>query len=317
MSACCRGVERVITLKSQEALTLPIFSMTGFARAEGYDDRCSWEWEARSVNGKGLDVRCRLPSGFENLEQVVRERVKTALRRGNVTVNLNITRVQVAGAYQVNEDVLEGLVAMLPKLSAMVPGATPATLDGLLALKGVIEVRDDVLSDEARAELEDAVLSGLDDVLRALSAMRREEGDHLADVLGGQIDGIESLCDEAAKLAALQPETISQRLKKQVAALLHDIPELPAERLAQEAALLMTKADIVEELDRLTAHVAAARSLLVVDAAIGRKLDFLCQEFNREANTLCSKSADIELTRIGLDLKALIEQFREQVQNIE
>lgn len=297
--------------------SVAIFSMTGFARAEGYDDRCSWVWEARSVNGKGLDVRCRLPSGFENLELQVRERVKKSLRRGNVTVNLGVTWVQAAGAYRINEELLDGLVAMLPKLSEKFPDATPVSLDGLLALKGVIEIREDVLSDDGRAELEDGVMTGLDDALNALSVMREEEGERLSDTLNGQIDGIESLCATAGKHAALQPEAIRARLREQVAALLEDIPELPAERLAQEAAMLMTKADIAEELDRLSAHVAAARALMTNEVAIGRKLDFLCQEFNREANTLCSKSGDVELTRIGLDLKALIEQFREQVQNIE
>ena len=293
------------------------YSMTGFARTEGYDDHCSWVWEARSVNGKGLDVRCRLPSGFENLEQQVRDRTKTALRRGNVTVNLAVTWVKSAGAYRVNEDVLDGLVAMLPLLSDKVPGATPASLDGLVALKGVIEIRDDVQSDEDRAELEGGVMSGLDETLAALSAMRRDEGEHLARVLGEQLDGIEALCADATSLAVLQPEAIRRRLAEQVAALMVDVPELPAERLAQEAAVLMIKADIAEELDRLSAHVAAARTLMADEMAVGRKLDFLCQEFMREANTLCSKSSDIELTRIGLDLKALIEQFREQVQNIE
>ena len=291
--------------------------MTGFARAEGYDDRCSWVWEARSVNGKGLDVRCRLPSGFENLEAQVRERVKKSLRRGNVSVNLAVTWVQTAGAYRINEELLDGLVAMLPKLSAKVPDATPASLDGLLALKGVIEIREDVLSDEGRAELENGIMTGLNETLADLSAMRGEEGERLSDVLNGQIDGIENLCAMAGKLAALQPQAIRTRLREQVAALLEDVPELPAERLAQEAAMLMTKADIAEELDRLSAHVGAARALMADETAIGRKLDFLCQEFNREANTLCSKSSDVEMTRIGLDLKALIEQFREQVQNIE
>ena len=296
---------------------MAIISMTGFARAEGYDDRCSWVWEARSVNGKGLDVRCRLPSGFENLESQVRERVKKSLRRGNVSVNLAVTWVQTAGAYRINEELLDGLVAMLPKLSAKVPDATPASLDGLLALKGVIEVREDVLSDDGRAELENGIMAGLDETLANLSVMRGEEGERLSDALNGQIDGIEGLCAAAGKLAALQPDAIRTRLREQVSALLEDVPELPAERLAQEAAMLMTKADIAEELDRLSAHVAAARTLMAEDVAIGRKLDFLCQEFNREANTLCSKSSDVELTRIGLDLKALIEQFREQVQNIE
>ncbi len=296
---------------------MPTFSMTGYARTEGSSDRCCWVWETRSVNGKGLDVRCRLPSGFENLEQPVRQRVKGALRRGHVTVNLSLTWEQTEGVYRVNEQVLDELAAMLPKLAAKIPDAAPATLDGLLALRGVIEVRDDGLSDDVRAETEAAVMAGLDHALHSLSAMRQQEGQRLADVLNDQIDGIESLCDDVGKLAALQPDAIRHRLQEQVAALLHDVPALPAERLAQEAAVLMIKADVAEELDRLVAHVSAARALMAEDVAIGRKLDFLCQEFMREANTLCSKSADVQMTRIGLDLKALIEQFREQVQNIE
>lgn len=291
--------------------------MTGFARTEGHDPRCTWIWEVRSVNGKGLDIRCRVPLGFERLELNVRERIQNTFRRGNVSANLSISWIQASGGYRVNEEVLDSILSVLPKLTEKVPSATTPGLDGLLGLKGVIEARDDALEEEERDRLEAQLLGGLDKSLEALENMRTGEGDKLHQVLRQQIDGIEDLCEAAVRLAEVQPEKIRQRLKKQIESLLEEIPALPEERLAQEAALLMTKADIAEELDRLSAHVEAARKLLGQGGAIGRKLDFLCQEFNREANTLCSKSSDVELTRIGLDLKARIEQFREQVQNIE
>jgi len=296
---------------------MSIHSMTGFARTEGYDAHCSWVWEARSVNGKGLDVRSRLPGGLEQLEQPVRERIKKALRRGNVSASLTVTWVKTAGAFRVNQETLDHYIQLLPELTQKIPGLAAPSVDGLLSLRGVIEANDEALPDDARAQLEATLLTGLDQALTALQAMRAEEGGKLATVLGQQVDTIESLCLEAGKLAAAHPDAIAKRLAEQVAALLQDVPALPAERLAQEAALLMTKADIAEELDRLAAHITATRDLMAVDEAIGRKLDFLCQEFNREANTLCSKSGDVDLTRIGLELKAQIEQFREQVQNIE
>lgn len=296
---------------------MAINSMTGFARAEGHDDDYSWVWEARSVNGKGLDVRCRLPSGFEALEQTVRDRAKQTLRRGNVSLSLSLTRTLAASSRHLNEDVFDSIAALLPDLAARVPDAAPASLDGLLALRGVLDSGDEGLTDAQTKQLEPALMAGLDAALAALTDMRRAEGGRLAEVLCGQIDTIEALSAEALRLAATQPDAIARRLAEQVGALLKEVPALPAERLAQEAALLMTKADVSEELDRLAAHAAAARELMAADAAIGRKLDFLCQEFNREANTLCSKSADVDLTRVGLDLKAAIEQFREQVQNIE
>jgi len=296
---------------------LPLQSMTGYARSEGYDDHCSWTWEVRGVNGKGLDVRCRLPGGFEAMETVARDRIKKRLRRGNISVSLQVDWVRKGAAYGINEEVLKSYISLLPELSAQAPDAQPASMDGLLALKGVIEPREESLSEDTQKQLETAMLTSLDEALSALHAMRNEEGGRLSEVLSGQVDIIESLCAEAAALSALRPDAIRKRLKQQVEALLEDVPSLSAERLEQEAALLMSKADINEELDRLTAHVSAARDLMKRDAAVGRKLDFLCQEFNREANTLCSKSGDVELTRIGLDLKAVIEQFREQVQNIE
>lgn len=298
-------------------MLVAIHSMTGFARTEGENDDCSWVWEARSVNGKGLDVRCRLPSGFEAMEQAVRDRAKQTLRRGNVSLSLTIARTSAATSRRLNEEVFDSIAALLPDLAARVPGAAPASLDGLLALRGVLESGDEGLGEDQYEQLKPALMAGLDAALAALADMRRTEGGRLDEVLSGQIDAIKGLSTEAAKLAAMQPDAIAKRLGEQVEALLKEIPALPAERLAQEAALLMTKADVSEELDRLTAHIEAARELMSADAAIGRKLDFLCQEFNREANTLCSKSADVDLTRVGLDLKAAIEQFREQVQNIE
>lgn len=291
--------------------------MTGYARCEGYDDQCSWSWEVRGVNSKGLDVRIRLPAGFEAMESKVRDRTKKRLRRGNISVSLNIEWISQGGAFAVNEKALKSIINILPELSRQVPNAAPATLDGILGLKGIIESQDENESGEILEQLESTVLEGLEDALNAMLSMRADEGERLATVLSVQLDTIEGLVLEAGKLAAVRPDAIRKRLKEQVETLLEDVPSLSSERLEQEAALLMTKADISEELDRLSAHVSAARDLMSQDAAIGRKLDFLCQEFNREANTLCSKSGDVDLTRIGLDLKAMIEQFREQVQNIE
>jgi uncharacterized protein (TIGR00255 family) len=291
--------------------------MTGYARTEGYNEHCSWTWEVRGVNGKGLDVRCRVPGGFETLDVTARDRAKKCLRRGNITLSLSIEWARKGEAFVINEAALKNYVDLLPQLSRQVPDARPVTMDGLLSLKGVIEPSDQSLSDDTQKGLEIFLLKDLDETLVALQTMRDEEGARLGDVLNQQVDTIASLCQAAAKVAAIRPDAIRKRLKKQVEVLLEDVPTLSAERLEQEAALLMTKADISEELDRLSAHVAAAQDLLKQDSSIGRKLDFLCQEFNREANTLCSKSGDVELTRIGLDMKAMIEQFREQVQNIE
>jgi uncharacterized protein (TIGR00255 family) len=296
---------------------LSVHSMTGYARTEGYNEHCSWTWEVRGVNGKGLDVRCRVPGGFETLDVTARDRAKKCLRRGNITLSLSIEWARKGEAFVINEAALKNYVDLLPQLSRQVPDARPVTMDGLLSLKGVIEPSDQSLSDDTQKGLEIFLLKDLDETLVALQTMRDEEGARLGDVLNQQVDTIASLCQAAAKVAAIRPDAIRKRLKKQVEVLLEDVPTLSAERLEQEAALLMTKADISEELDRLSAHVAAAQDLLKQDSSIGRKLDFLCQEFNREANTLCSKSGDVELTRIGLDMKAMIEQFREQVQNIE
>jgi len=291
--------------------------MTGFARSEGQSNGCSWTWELKSVNAKGLDVRCRVPNGFENLEKAARDRVAKTFKRGNVTVNLTFSWIKGDAGFRVNPQVLEELLATLPEIRKQLPDAAPPSVDGLLALRGVIEPVEEELSDVARSALDSEILESFEPALAALLAMRDDEGARLSEALDTRLDEIADLSGDAEKLAALQPDAIRERLKTQVETLLADISALSEDRLAQEAALLMTKADIREELDRLKAHEQAARELMGNGGAVGRKLDFLCQEFNREANTLCSKSQDVTLTRIGLDMKSAIEQFREQVQNIE
>ncbi len=291
--------------------------MTGFGRTEGQTDGCAWVWELRSVNGKGLDIRCRLPAGFEVLEPPSRGRVAALFKRGNISLNLTLERTAQAGSVRLNEAVLDQIMALLPEIESRLPRAAPPSAERLLALRGVIEVVDEMPGGDERVALETALLDGLDEALQALASMRRQEGARLLSVLVEQLDRIAALCSQAEALAAMQPAAIFERLRQQIAALGETVPALPEERLAQEVALLATKVDTREELDRLKSHLDAVRALLAGDDAVGRRLDFLCQEFNREANTLCSKSADVELTAVGIELKAVIEQFREQVQNIE
>lgn len=296
---------------------MKISSMTGFARSDGSSPDCVWGWEVKSVNGKGLDVRLRLPRGFDFLEAKVREAFTRRFTRGNLQVNLDLIWNEQGGGIAVNEDALGCVLDAISNLQHRDANFAPASPDGILALRGVLETADSEVSDEQRQALADDLLAGLDRVLDQLEQARDAEGARLGAVLLGQLETIERLSVEAAQLAATQPDSIRAKLKEQIEALMADVKGLDETRLHQEAALLMTKADVREELDRLKAHGAAARDLLADDGAIGRRLDFLCQEFNREANTLCSKSADVELTRIGLEMKAVIEQFREQVQNIE
>ncbi|MEO5338119.1 MAG: YicC family protein [Magnetospirillum sp. WYHS-4] len=296
---------------------MSIVSMTGFSRIQGHDGHVSWTWEARSVNSKGREVRCRLPTGFDTLEAMARERANGRFQRGNINIGLTLHRIQSASGYRINTDLLDRLVGLLPHLRTKVPNATPPTLDGLLAVRGIVEPIEEEDSEEARAALEKALLVDLDRAFEALAAMRAAEGANLKAVLDGLLDRIEDLRKASEGCAAAQPMAVRDRFLARLKDLMAGSPPLSEERLAQEIALLAGKADVREELDRLAAHVDQARGLLAGGGAVGRKLDFLCQEFNREANTLCSKSGDVELTRIGLDLKATIEQFREQVQNIE
>ena len=290
--------------------------MTGFGRAEGTSDRLAWAWEARSVNGRGLDLRCRLPQGFDALEAAARKRLADAFARGNVNITLRIERATAPDAVRINEAVLADLVARARSLRESLPEAG-FSIDGLLAVRGVVEPAEPSEDEAARGARETALLASLDEAVAGLLAARREEGARLAVVLAEQLDEIDSLVARAAASAEARPEAARARLETQLKTLLEERTGLSEDRLAQELALLAVKADIGEELDRLRAHIAQARDLLTEEGAVGRRLDFLNQEFNREANTLTSKSGDIELTRIGLDLKVVIDRFREQVQNIE
>ena len=302
--------------KSAAKKATPIASMTGYARKEGGDGQVTWTWEIKSVNGRALDVRCRIQSGYEALEPVARGIAQEHCTRGNLQISLNVNRGKAPRSFRLNREALNRVVELAAELEGTIPG-DPPRLDGLLALPGVIEMQDE---EETKAQLDTREAAMEEDLilaLEALTAMRRGEGARLKTLIGGHLDQVAQLTEDAAKCAAARPEALRERLRKQVEELLQASPALSEERLAQEAALLATKADVREELDRLRAHVAAASELVGGGGAVGRRLDFLCQEFNREANTLCSKSGDVALTRIGLDLKAVIDQMREQVQNIE
>jgi uncharacterized protein (TIGR00255 family) len=294
--------------------------MTGYARAQGADDRRRWAWEARSVNGRNLDIRCRMPQGFDRLENPARNAVGAKLRRGNVALTLTIASERQGKPLRINQALLAELCTLADEVRRTT-GAAPPAVDGLLRVRGVIEEEDEGEdTEEALSRLDKALTATLDEVLKALAAARAAEGQALARVITGHVDEIETLCRRAAERALAQTGTVRARFDSQLGELLERAPPLSEERFAQEVALLVGKADVREELDRLDAHIAQARALLVdarPDNPVGRKFDFLCQEFNREANTLCSKSADIELTRVGIDLKGAIERMREQVQNVE
>ena len=288
--------------------------MTGFARVEGAEGVWSWAVEARSVNGRNLDVRFRGPPGFDLLEKGVRDGAQARFQRGQVTVGLQAKRAESAVAVSVNVEQLDRYLAMLDPL-VKAGRAQPPTADGLLALRGVLEAVDAEDDPQVRAAVEQAMASTLLAALDALKASRLAEGAALAPVLGGQVARIGQLVAAAETEAVGQPVVIRDRFARRLKELAGEAAS--EERIIQEAAAQAVKADVREELDRLTAHVASARGLLAEDVAAGRRLDFLTQEFMREANTLCSKSATPALTAIGLDLKAVIEQFREQVQNVE
>jgi uncharacterized protein (TIGR00255 family) len=288
--------------------------MTGFGRAEGALGGWSWAVEARSVNGRNLEVRFRGPSGLDGLERAAREGAQSRFQRGQVTVGVQARRSEGAAAVRINLEQLERYLALGAPYVADGRAAAPR-IDGLLALRGVVEADDAGLEPEAQAELEAAIGVSIAAALDELLATRRGEGAALLPVLGGQVDRIGVLAGQARGVAAGQPAAIKARFEARLKELAGEAAT--EERIVQEAAAMGVKADVAEELDRLGGHVDAARALLAADGAVGRRLDFLTQEFMREANTLCSKSALSALTTLGLDLKATIEQFREQVQNVE
>ena len=295
---------------------MSIASMTGFAREAGVTGAYQWAWELKTVNGRGLEVRVRTPSGLDAVGEEARGQILKSLTRGQGQLNLSLSRASSAPKLRVNQDVLQSLLSALGDLK-LPDNVNPASLDGLLAVRGVVELEDDAADPAQDEALVAALKAGVGALIEALKAARLKEGLALSGVLGQQLNVISRFVDEAEASPARQPEAIRARLEAQIAELVDGKSALDPARLHQEAVLIAARADIREELDRLRAHVDSARELLQEGGPVGRRLDFLAQEFGREANTLCAKANDVSLSRIGLELKAVIEQFREQVQNVE
>jgi uncharacterized protein (TIGR00255 family) len=291
-----------------------VSSMTGFARVDGEAAGISWVWELKSVNGRSLDLRLRLPPGYDGLEGPLRAALTGKLRRGSISANLTVNRL-APPTIRINREMLGRVLTLVGELANEVEAAPPR-LDGLIGLRGIIETVEDEADDVVEARRA-ALIAAWGVAVDRLAASRGEEGTRLFAVVSKQLAELAELVATAAASAAAQPEALRARLNQSLAALGDAASGLPQDRVAQELALLVSRGDIREELDRLRAHIAQAGELLAKGEGVGRQLDFLCQELNREANTLCSKSADIELTRIGMSLKLVVEQFREQVQNLE
>jgi len=296
---------------------LPLTSMTGFADARGLHGTLRWRWETKSVNGRGLDLRFRAPLGYEGLESGARTLATERFKRGSLQIVLTAAADDAGRGFRVDPVALAEAVR-LAKRVADETGLEPARVDGILALKGVVAQEENAaLNDEARMARDAAMLESLAGAYDLLNRARANEGAKLEAVILRQIGEIERLTTEARALALQQPFILRERMMAQLKELIAPGSTVPEERVAQEIAILASRADLSEELDRLTAHCQEARALIAARDPAGRKLDFLAQEFNREANTLCAKSSDIQLTHVGLALKAVIDQLREQVQNVE
>jgi len=295
---------------------MALSSMTGFARSHGASGPYSFEWELKSVNAKGFDLRLRLPQGWDEVEAFAKKRAADALSRGTVYANLTVKRADAGSAIRVNEDVLTSIVKVATALAGKIDAVAPS-IDGLLSIKGVIEMVEPERDESEDKAAKDAAAAAFDTALESLVDMRRREGETLGQILTQRVQEIEALARKAEASPGRKPEAIKARLAEQVSALLDASDRFDAERLMQEALLIAAKADIREELDRIASHVAQAREMLGKGGPVGRRLDFLSQEFHREVNTCCSKSNDIELTNTGLEMKNVVEQFREQVQNLE
>jgi uncharacterized protein (TIGR00255 family) len=295
---------------------MALSSMTGFARSHGASGPYTFEWELKSVNAKGFDLRLRLPPGWDDLEAFAKKRAGEVLSRGTVYANLSVKRANAASAVRVNEEVLASIVKVAGVLAGKIDAVAPS-IDGLLAIKGVIEVVEPESNEEEDKTAKVAAEAGFEQALANLVEMRRREGVTLGQILLQRMDEIERLAKTAEAAPGRKPEAIKLRLAEQVAALLESSDRFDPDRLNQEALLIAAKADIREELDRIASHISQAREMLGKGGPVGRRLDFLAQEFNREVNTCCSKSNDLELTNTGLEMKNVVEQFREQVQNLE
>ena len=295
---------------------MALSSMTGFARSHGASGPYAFEWELKSVNAKGFDLRLRLPPGWDELEAIAKKRATALLARGTVYANLNVRRANALAAVRINEDVLASVLKAASQLAGKIDAVAPS-IDGLLGIKGVIEVVEPESDEEEDKAAMAAAAAAFDRALADLVAMRQREGVALGQILSQRMDEVEALAKKAEAAPGRKPEAIKARLAEQIAALIETSDRFDADRLNQEALLIAARADIREELDRIASHVAQARELIGKGGPIGRRLDFLAQEFHREANTCCSKSNDVELTNTGLEMKNVIEQFREQVQNLE
>lgn len=291
-------------------------SMTGFGRAEGQAHGVGWAWELRAVNGKSLDVRLRLPPGFERMEQAVRKLAAQKLSRGNVQATLNLGHQSGSAAVVLNEDMLSGVLEAIEKIEAQSQRA-PSSAADILSIRGVLESSDSSRDEEEQKALEEDLLTSLASALNGLNENRSREGAELSKIMLGLIDSIAHLAEAAEQDPARKPESIAARLQEQLDRIQSTSGDFDSDRLHQEVALLATKADIREELDRLNAHILAARELIATGSPVGRKLEFLAQEFNRECNTLCSKSNAVSLTNTGLEMKVVIDQLREQCLNVE
>jgi uncharacterized protein (TIGR00255 family) len=293
-------------------------SMTGFASGKGTMPPYSWTWELRSVNGKGQDIRLRLPDWITGLEMPLRKKLAAATARGNITFSLRLSREETASSVQVNYQQLQAVLAALSEIEESASSAqiklAPSRATDIAGLRGVLEAGN---SEEETTELMEQLISDADALIEAFNTMRETEGDALQNLLLGQLDEVETLIAEADGLVAERSAESASILQRNLARVLENADAIDEYRIAQELALIAVKADVTEEIDRLRAHVAAARDLIGQGGPVGRKLDFMMQEFNREANTLCAKAQNKDLTRCGLALKAIIDQMREQVQNVE
>jgi uncharacterized protein (TIGR00255 family) len=295
---------------------MALSSMTGFARSHGASGPYAFEWELKSVNAKGFDLRLRLPPGWDELEAFAKKCAGELLSRGTVYANLNVKRANAVSTIRINEEVLASIVKVAGVLAGKIDAVAPS-IDGLLAIKGVVEVVEPE-SDEAEDKAaKAAAAAAFEQALADLIKMRRREGVTLGQILSQRMDEIENLARRAEAAPGRRPDAIKARIAEQIATLLETSERFDSDRLNQEAIMIAAKADIREELDRIASHISQAREMIGKGGPVGRRLDFLAQEFNREVNTCCSKSNDIELTNVGLEMKNVIEQFREQVQNLE